>query len=52
MIQAQMYNFLRLRRVGYEAIVANMLANAWHLNASEMVLALGPRRRPPRPRER
>jgi len=32
MIQAQMYNFLRLGRTGYEAIVANMLANARHLN--------------------
>jgi glutamate decarboxylase len=32
MIQAQMYNFLRLGRPGYEAIVANMLANARHLN--------------------
>ena len=32
MIQAQMYNFLRLGRSGYEAIVANMLANARHLN--------------------
>jgi glutamate decarboxylase len=34
MIQAQMYNFLRLGRSGYEAIVANMLANARHLNES------------------
>lgn len=34
MIQAQMYNFLRLGRAGYEAIVANMLANARHLNDS------------------
>ncbi|PJJ56742.1 glutamate decarboxylase [Mumia flava] len=32
MIQAQMYNFLRLGRAGYEAIVANTLANARHLN--------------------
>ena len=32
MIQAQMYNFLRLGRSGYSAIVANMLANARHLN--------------------
>jgi glutamate decarboxylase len=32
MIQAQMYNFLRLGRTGYEAIVANMLDNARHLN--------------------
>ena len=32
MIQAQMYNFLRLGRQGYEEIVANMLANARHLN--------------------
>ena len=32
MIQAQMYNFLRLGRSGYAAIVANMLANARHLN--------------------
>jgi glutamate decarboxylase len=32
MIQAQMYNFLRLGRSGYEAIVANMLANARYLN--------------------
>jgi glutamate decarboxylase len=32
MIQAQMYNFLRLGRPGYEAIVSNMLANARHLN--------------------
>jgi len=34
MIQAQMYNFLRLGRSGYTAIVANMLANARHLNQS------------------
>ena len=34
MIQAQMYNFLRLGRRGYTAIVANMLANARHLNQS------------------
>ena len=34
MIQAQMYNFLRLGRSGYSAIVANMLANARHLNQS------------------
>jgi len=34
MIQAQMYNFLRLGRSGYAAIVANMLANARHLNQS------------------
>jgi glutamate decarboxylase len=32
MIQAQMYNFLRLGRSGYTAIVENMLANARHLN--------------------
>ena len=32
MIQAQMYNFLRLGRPGYRAIVENMLANARHLN--------------------
>ncbi|WP_129663820.1 glutamate decarboxylase [Phytoactinopolyspora endophytica] len=32
MIQAQMYNFLRLGRSGYESIVANMLANARYLN--------------------
>jgi len=32
MIQAQMYNFLRLGRSGYTAIVANTLANARHLN--------------------
>jgi len=32
MIQAQMYNFLRLGRSGYAAIVANMLDNARHLN--------------------
>ena len=29
-----MYNFLRLGRSGYKAIVANMLANARHLNES------------------
>lgn len=34
MIQAQMYNFLRLGRTGYEAIVSNMLDNARHLNES------------------
>ena len=32
MIQAQMYNFLRLGRAGYTKIVANMLANARYLN--------------------
>lgn len=32
MIQAQMYNFLRLGREGYTAGVANMLENARHLN--------------------
>jgi glutamate decarboxylase len=32
MIQAQLYNFVRLGRRGYESIVANMLANARHLN--------------------
>ncbi len=32
MIQAQMYNFLRLGREGYSAIVANTMANAQHLN--------------------
>jgi glutamate decarboxylase len=32
MIQAQMYNFLRLGRSGYTAIVANTLANARHIN--------------------
>jgi glutamate decarboxylase len=32
MIQAQLYNFVRLGRAGYTAIVANMLANARHLN--------------------
>ena len=32
MIQAQLYNFLRLGRAGYASIVANMLANAQHLN--------------------
>jgi len=31
-IQAQMYNFLRLGRSGYTAIVETMLANARHLN--------------------
>ncbi len=34
MIQAQMYNFLRFGRSGYDSIVANMLANARHLNES------------------
>ncbi len=34
MIQAQMYNFLRLGRSGYTSIVANMLDNARHLNES------------------
>ncbi|MDN5766301.1 MAG: glutamate decarboxylase [Humibacillus sp.] len=34
MIQAQMYTFLRLGRAGYGSIVANMLANARHLNES------------------
>ncbi len=34
MIQAQAYNFVRLGRSGYESIVANMLANARHLNES------------------
>jgi glutamate decarboxylase len=34
MIQAQMYNFLRLGRSGYEGIVNTMLANARHLNES------------------
>jgi glutamate decarboxylase len=34
MIQAQMYSFIRLGREGYTAIVANMLANARHLNDS------------------
>jgi glutamate decarboxylase len=32
MIQAQMYNFLRLGRSGYTAIVQTMLANARYLN--------------------
>jgi glutamate decarboxylase len=32
MIQAQYYNFVRLGRAGYTAIVENMLANARHLN--------------------
>lgn len=32
MIQAQMYNFLRLGRSGYTSIVSNMLANAAYLN--------------------
>ncbi|QKJ20842.1 glutamate decarboxylase [Microbacterium hominis] len=32
MIQAQLYNFLRLGREGYGAIVSNMLDNARHLN--------------------
>jgi len=32
MIQAQLYNFLRLGRPGYEAVVATMLSNARHLN--------------------
>ena len=32
MIQAQLYNFLRLGRRGYESIVATMLDNARHLN--------------------
>jgi glutamate decarboxylase len=32
MIQAQMYNFLRLGRSGYSEIVQTMLANARHLN--------------------
>jgi glutamate decarboxylase len=32
MIQAQLYNFVRLGRSGYGAIVKNMLANARHLN--------------------
>ena len=39
MIQAQMYNFLRLGRTGYTKIVANMLANARHLN--EALVATG-----------
>ena len=34
MIQAQMYNFLRLGRSGYTAIVETMLANARYLNES------------------
>src|SRR4051794_32281735 len=34
MIQAQMYNFLRLGRAGYEGIVKTMLTNARHLNES------------------
>jgi glutamate decarboxylase len=32
MIQAQYYNFVRLGRAGYTAIVENMLANARYLN--------------------
>lgn len=32
MIQAQMYNFLRLGRPGYASIVENMMANAKHIN--------------------
>jgi glutamate decarboxylase len=32
MIQAQMYNFLRLGREGYTEIVANTMANARHIN--------------------
>jgi glutamate decarboxylase len=32
MIQAQLFNFIRLGRSGYESIVSNMLANARHLN--------------------
>lgn len=32
MIQAQMYNFIRLGRAGYTSIVGTMLANARHLN--------------------
>ena len=39
MIQAQMYNFLRLGRSGYTEIVENMLANARHLN--ERLVASG-----------
>ncbi|WP_402467374.1 glutamate decarboxylase [Isoptericola aurantiacus] len=39
MIQAQLYNFLRLGRSGYQEIVATMLANARHLNEE---LASGP----------
>jgi glutamate decarboxylase len=34
MIQAQMYNFVRLGRTGYEGIVKTMLTNARHLNES------------------
>ena len=34
MIQAQLYNFLRLGRSGYTSIVENMLANARFLNES------------------
>ncbi len=32
MIQAQYYNFVRLGRSGYQAVVDNMMANASHLN--------------------
>ena len=32
MIQAQMYNFLRLGRPGYTSIVSNLLDNARHIN--------------------
>ncbi|UYM03545.1 glutamate decarboxylase [Solicola gregarius] len=32
MIQAQMYSFIRLGRAGYASIVANMTANAQHIN--------------------
>ncbi len=32
MVQAQYYNFIRLGRSGYAAVVQNMLANARHLN--------------------
>ena len=32
MIQAQMYSFIRLGHAGYASIVANMLANAHHIN--------------------
>ena len=32
MVQAQYYNFIRLGRSGYTAVVKNMLANAQHLN--------------------
>jgi glutamate decarboxylase len=32
MIQAQLYNFIRLGRQGYAAVVETMLANARHLN--------------------